>query len=245
MTEVSVIVPTLKSRDELECLPPLERDDFSDFEVIVRDDESATKARNEGIKRASADKLVFLDDDSRPRKGYLERAASVLDREAAVAGKIVHPRDDVFARHFTAHYSRGDEPTYVDYFWGCNMALRREVLEEVGAWNERIEWGHEEKELADRVRTSYDIYYDPELVVDHCYATSPMDFWRKRYNLETETPRYWDTRGVPDATQWRRILGHLFNPINYLGYTPKHLVVRAGGTLAGGAGRIRGMMAKE
>jgi hypothetical protein len=138
--ELSVIVPTLKSRSEVECLEALERDRFSDYEVLLQDEDRATTARNEGIERARADKLVFLDDDSQPREGYLEGMSDVLEEEAAVAGRTVHPRDDIFSAHFADHYDFGDQSRYVSRFWGCNMAVRRAVFEEVGGWDEGIPW---------------------------------------------------------------------------------------------------------
>lgn len=245
MVDVSVIIPTLDSPGDVEATTYLERGTFEDYEVVVSDAYPVTRARNDGIERASADKLVFLDDDSRPREGYLERAARTLDEQDAVAGRIYHPRDDVFARYFTAHYCHGDDPTYVDYFWGCNMALRRETVETVGGWDEGMGWGHEEKELADRVREEFDIYYDPEMVVDHPYVDSVPDYWRKMYQLATQTPYYWETRGLSTSAQVRRTLADLANPLNYVGYTPTATVARAGGTLAQGAGRVRGLLSNR
>ena len=244
MAEVSVIVATIKDRDQIECIPAFERDEFTDYEVIVRDDTPVTKARNEGIRRASAAKLVFLDDDSRPHEGYLTEAARVLDGEAAVAGKIIHPRDDVFSRHYTGHYSNGDNPTYVDRFWGCNMAVRKEVFDTVGMWDEDMGWGHEEKELAERVLEEYGIYYDPDLVVDHYYAESLLDFWLKRYRLELMTPYYWDTQGVPERAQLRKILWDLVWPGRYIRRTVPHTIAQAGKSVADGLGRLRGMARK-
>lgn len=241
MVEVSVIVPTIKRRDEVECVPIFKRDEFTDYEVIVCDETPVTKARNAGIERAAAEKLVFLDDDSRPRPGYLAEVARVLDEQAAVAGKIIHPRDDVFARHYTGHYTHGDTPTYVDRFWGCNMALRKEVFDAVGMWSEEIGWGHEEKELAERVLDEYDIYYDPELVVEHYYAESVLGFWIKQYRLELKTPYYWDTQNVPKHEQFRRIFTDLLWPGRYVRRTLSHTIVQSGYTVARGLGRLRGM----
>ena len=245
MAEVSVIVATIEDREQVECIPAFERDEFDDYEVIVRSDAPVTRARNEGIRRADADKLVFLDDDSRPHQGYLAEAARVLSEEVAVAGKVIHPRDDVFGRHYTGHYSHGDAPTYVDRFWGCNMAVRREVFDAVGMWDEDMDWGHEEKELAERVIGSYDIYYDPDLVVDHCYAESLPEFWRKQYRLELMTPYYWDTQGVPERDQVGRILSDLLWPGRYVRWTIPHTIAQSGNAVAQGLGRSRGMLRKR
>lgn len=247
MVAVSVVIPTLKSREDIESVEYLRRGNFTDYEVLIQDEYPVTRARNAGIERASAEKIVFLDDDSRPRPEYLLRANETLDREAAVAGRTIHPRDDVFSRHFTDHYEfwLGDEATHVDYFWGCNMAVRKEVFKDVGYWDEQMGWGHEEKELARRVRENYPIYYDPEMVVEHLYAESIPDYWRKQYKLETMMPYYWDKTGVPRREQIRRTVAKALWPGNYAGRTVPCAVTRAGATVAKTAGRAKGLLSRE
>jgi GT2 family glycosyltransferase len=243
MPEISVIIPTLKPEDEIESVERLNEQSFTDYEVLVQNENSATKARNEGIRRSSAEKLVFLDDDSLPTEGYLQRVSALLDQESVVTGKIIHPRNDVI-RQFTGHYDQGSEPRYVTRFWGCNAAARKEVFDEVGMWNEDITWGHEEKELAERILTHCPIYYDPELLVYHCYADTIPDFWRKQYKLELQTPYIWELEGVPKSRQYFQTLQTILNPMNYVGTSPKHTMVRSGGTLMRFAGRAAGMMRK-
>ncbi|MBV0902746.1 glycosyltransferase family 2 protein [Haloarcula salina] len=242
MVSVSVIIATLKSRDEIEAIQVLDHHAFDDYEVIVCDESPVTAARNAGIERATTDKLVFLDDDSRPQSGYLERARDVLQTEAAYAGRTVHPFDDLFSRHFTNHYDWGDEPCYVNHFWGCNMGVHRTVFETVGGWDEQMGWGHEEKELASRVTEEFDIRYDPELVVEHPYANSMTDYWRKQYKLETKSPYYWSKRDVPLREQLLCVLCEASDPLNYVRRTPMATVTQAGGTIAKTAGRIKGLL---
>ena len=238
--DLSIVVPTIRPRSDIEVIDALERCGFEDYEVIVREDVPVTKARNEGYKRAEADKILFLDDDSVPREGYLERASKTLANHGAVVGRTVHPRDDMFAGQLTSHYSFGDEPRYVTRFWGCNMGLRADVLDAVGGWDENMGWGNEEKELADRVLTECPIYYDPEMVVDHVYAESLRDYWRKQYKLEREMPYYLQKQGLSRRLILIRTLSNLTTPTNYLGRSPEILLARAGGTLTGSLGRLVG-----
>ena len=242
MPEISIIIPSLKPQDEIECVEVLDQQSFTDYEVLVQQENRATTARNEGIKRANADKLVFLDDDSRPREGYLSRIVDTLENEAAVVGRTIHPRDDIFARRFAGRYDLGDEPRYITHLLGCNMAVRKEVFEEVGLWDENISWGHEEVELAERVLTLYPIYYDPELVIEHVYADSTTDYWSKMYRLEKQKPYLWNKRGVSEKQQYINVISSLLDLSNYLGRTPEHAVVRGGGHIAGIAGQVHGLI---
>ena len=239
--ELSVVVPTVRPRADIEVIDYLDRCSFEDYEVIVRDDVPVTRARNEGYRRASADKILFLDDDSMPRDGYLSEAAETLEAEAAVAGRTLHPRNDVFAGQLTAHYSFGDEPRYVDRFWGCNMGMRREALDAVGGWDEDMGWGHEEKELAERTLAEFPIYYNPEMVVDHVYAESLLDFWEKRFRLEKEAPYLLRKRGYSTGQILVGTGTDLLNPKRYLGRSLSLTLARTGAAVAGAAGRIAGL----
>ena len=245
MVELSVVVATLESKRETPVHAALQRQSFTDFEVLFRDEYPVTRARNAGIEAAAADKIVFLDDDSQPTPGYLSRAAAVLDSEAAYMGLTLHPRNDVFARHFTEHYDCGTDPCYVDRFWGCNMGVRREVFDTVGGWDEQMGWGHEERELAMRVTAEFDVRYEPSLVVEHPYASSVVDYWRKQYRIERMRPYLWNCQGYSLSKQVAHIVKDLFNPLNYVRRTPVATAAQAGANLAKTAGRLRGYVETE
>jgi len=240
--ELSVVVPTVSRPSEIAVVECLKDCTFQEYELILRDDVPVTKARNEGYKQANTDKILFLDDDSMPRDGYLAEAAATLEDHAAVAGRTIHPRDDLFAGRLTAHYDFGDEPQYVDWFWGCNMGIRREALDAVGGWDENMGWGHEEKELAERIRRQHDIYYNPKMIVEHVYAESLRDYWRKRYQLEKETPYFLRKQGLSSREVLLKILSDMSKPSNYLGHSPPLTLARSGGRLIGTVGRFVGLL---
>lgn len=197
MVEVSVIIPTTLPRDaDIEPLVALERDAFDDYEVVVRRDDGAAHARNVGIERSSGEKLVFLDDDSVPRPGYLQRAAAALDAHPAVAGRVVQPADAPFRNLELPWYDQGEESKPTEMLPGCNMAIRRDVIEHVGGFDEEVfDWGHEESELAERISRSHYIQYVPDLVVTHTYVESLPDFVRKSYLLGRADVRWWRLDG--------------------------------------------------
>jgi GT2 family glycosyltransferase len=197
--ELSVIVVSLDDPDEIPSIRSLRSQAFEDFEVIVRDDEGICTARNAGIKEASADKIVFIDDDAYPRDGYLEAASEALDDHEIVAGRVIHPRDDVISE-FVDHYDQGLTGKTTDTIVGCNMAFKKEVFESVGYFDENLEWGHDETELADRAMTEYDIYYEPEMVVEHLYADGVLDYWEKMYHFGPADLYYGSRRRNGSAT---------------------------------------------
>lgn len=180
--ELSVVVVSFDNEEDIPSITALKSQNFDDFEVIVSDDDGICAARNAGIREASSDKIVFIDDDAYPRDGYLETAARALDEHNIVAGRVIHPRDDVISE-FTDHYDQGKSSKTTDTIVGCNMAFSREVFESVGYFDENLDWGHDETELAERAIEEYDIYYEPEMTVEHSYADGVVDYWKKMYKF--------------------------------------------------------------
>ncbi|HKH78991.1 MAG TPA: glycosyltransferase family 2 protein [Solirubrobacteraceae bacterium] len=121
-------------------------------------------ARNTGVQRSGGELVVFVDDDVQAGPGWLQ---------ALLTAAREHPDVDVFAgpirprlegRSGWGSHSCGREGapiTTLDlggsdvearYAWGANMAIRREALERVGAFEESLEHGGDEQEWQDRLR---------------------------------------------------------------------------------------------
>lgn len=235
MPELSVIVVTLKPPDEILCVPEFKKSDFDDYELIIRQDEGISTARNEGIAEASSDKIVFIDDDAVPTEGYLQAAASVLDEEDAVVGRIIHPGSGVISKLASPYYPDGDEGEYVPFVIGCNMAFRREVFETVGYFDEKFNWGHEEMELSERISDEYSIYYEPSMCVIHAYAEGILDYWRTRYRFGPADIHRSRQRGL---SEWE-ILLETFHPKWYFHPVLPVLPVAAIGGLIENVSRLR------
>jgi len=234
MAELSVIIVTIKGEDDILCLPKFEESDFDDYEVIIRDDEGIAKARNEGIKEASADKIIFIDDDAEPMDGYLQAAANILENEHVVAGKVIHPGDGIISR-ILSHYPTDDEGQYVEAVIGCNMGYRREVFDTVGLFDENFLWGHDETEFIGRVKKKYPVYYEPDMGVIHPYANGIIDYWRKQYRFGPADVYRAKQNGKTD----RDIIKELLNPMWYFNSDPQTLPVYAVGSICRSVSRVQ------
>ena len=201
MVEISVIIPTTLPKDaDVVSASRLARHDFDDYEVLIQRAGSAAHARNVGIENARGEKLVFLDDDSIPCDGYLRVASVALDAYPAVAGRVFQPDDAPFRDLDLPWYDQGERSKPTDMLPGCNMAIRKDVLDDVGGFDaETFGWGHEESELAERIARSYRIQYVPELVVEHTYVESFRHFLRKSYLLGRADVQWWrlDGKSLP------------------------------------------------
>ena len=176
MTVLSVVVPTFnRSRELRRCLEALERQtaDPGCFEVVVVDDGSAddtpetlaefsgrlplhairqanrgpSAARNRGIREATGELCLFIDDDilATPElvaehiRGQREGPAiglGRLDLEMLRAGGLAAH----FAEWWNGHYelfAEGREPDFWDCFTG-NMSVPAATLAEVGGFDEEL-----------------------------------------------------------------------------------------------------------
>jgi len=233
--EITVVIVTLKKRNNIECLDRIPENVLDNTEIIIRNDKGICAARNAGIQQASTDKILFLDDDAIPCEGYIDRAIAALEKYDIVAGRVIdtgHP----WVGNTVRHYDHGDQSKQTDMIVGCNMGFRKEVFESIGLFDENIQWGHDETELAVRALSEYDIHYDPELAVKHPYAVDIPSYLKKQYRL-----------GVADVYFWKKteesikqnVLKRSISPREYLDYTLTGTAVKIPGGLMKSYGRLQ------
>lgn len=224
--DVSVIIVTL--RDEILPVEYFEAGNFDDYEVIIRRDSGIATARNRGIEEASADKVLFIDDDAKPCQSYLAIASRLLDQHPAITGRVVQPPNALSSDWEFSAYDQGTEPSREGILIGCNMGFRRRTLEAVGYFDERFEFGNEELELGDRLREEFYIYYEPELLVEHTFAESRRQYWKKEYQKGKSDIKWMKKRGEGKRQQIEHIAS----------YTHPNDVTHVVGTMCRCAGQI-------
>ncbi len=230
--DLSVIIVTMRDAlsqiDSYRQLRAQAADSPLDVEFVFRTDAGICRARNAGIERARSDKIVFIDDDAEPCAHYLKRMHDRLEERAIVAGRVDHPGDGVFA-DLAEHYPNSDQPDAdADTIVGCNMGFRREVFETVGGFDENLDWGHDETELLERAREYFRVYYDPEIAVEHAYADSAADLWRKWWRIGPADV-YYGRKSSSAGDENGGVLRTLFGPEQYLHETAHGTVVKAVG----------------
>lgn len=144
-------------------------------------------ARNTGIENASAPLLVFVDDDIRASKKYINSWFHFFEKHSQIkaAGGKIHvqfddPRPEWMSSYLLpllGHHDFGDSiKPYKkkDYPFGGNMAFRSEVFEEIGHFNTELGRiggdlkASEEKELFRRLRDKNEpVYYVPDARLYH------------------------------------------------------------------------------
>lgn len=220
---VSVVVPTRNRAGLLPrllaALDALEPPDSAGYEVIVVDDGSADAtpgilaewsgagrrsirldvaggsyaARNAGWRAAQGGIIAFTDDDCLPEHGWLAGLVGALREPdfVAVQGIILTDRAGITPFTHQIEQTKPGPP-----FRTANMAYRREVLEELGGFDDRFRW-YADNVLGLRAARYGRIAFAPDAVVLH--PPRPRE-WRDRAT--------WRARFAADAAH-RRILQEL------------------------------------
>jgi glycosyltransferase involved in cell wall biosynthesis len=141
---------------------------------------SASAARNLGWRAASHPLVAFTDDDCRPAPDWAAATVHALIDLSAVCGQVLAEGDghlSVLETTDPVDYAAADDPALLGH--GANLAVRRDALEAVGGWDERLGPGTrgpgaEDKDLLLRLlHAGFAAGYRPEPVVRHLQ-------WRSR-----------------------------------------------------------------
>jgi len=234
---VSVVVCTHNGQATLdECLARLGALTYPAYEVIVVNDGSSDAsaeiarrhgatlvetdhrglghARNMGIEAARGEIVAFLDDDAYPDADWLHYVAALLraDGHAGVGGPNIPPCDDGFVAECVAAAPGG--PIHVlisdreaEHVPGCNMAFRKDVLEEVGCFDERFRVAGDDVDLCWRLqKANRTLGFSAGAVVMHRRRDSIRRYLRQQYGygkaealLERKWPTHYNRAG---SSRW-------------------------------------------
>ena len=193
---VSVIITTYNRREFVrEAIESVQRQDFSDYEIIVVDDGSTdgteeflkefnsihyfyqknqgvSRARNQGLKLARGDYICFLDSDDLwlPRKLSIQTKVMRKNREINVTYT-----DEIWIRRGKRVNPKKKHQKYSGWiFKHClplciispsSVMLRREIFEEVGYFDENLPVC-EDYDLWLRIAARHPIFFiDEKLIV--------------------------------------------------------------------------------
>jgi GT2 family glycosyltransferase len=232
----SVVIPTCNRPVLLtQCLRGLTGEDA---EIIITDDGSDEAAhallaqefpearwfagprrgpaanRNNGARVAAGEWLVFIDDDCEPQPGWLTAFAAAADGADVLEGRTLAPgaQDSPFEEHV--------ENVRGGVLWSCNLAVRRDVFERLGGFDEDFrEAGGEDMEFAWRVtRAGLRVSFAPNAAVHHppraigwsgLWRRTWMIRWMSLYRIKTSQAHSLPMAAFDELLLLLRITGQL------------------------------------
>lgn len=243
MIRSSIIIPVYNQAALTErCLQALGE---GDFEIIVVDDASTDntpsllKAMGDRIKTvdhrinhgfatscnhgaavASGEFLVFLNNDTLPRPGWLEALVRYADEhpEASVVGsKLLYPDNtiqhagvvicqDQYPRHiytgFPAEHPAVGKSRQFQIVTAASMLARRSAFGQLGGFDLSFRNGFEDVDFCLRLREAgHEVHYCAQSVVEHLESVSPGRFKHAGGNVALYRER-WFGKVWPDDVEY-------------------------------------------
>jgi GT2 family glycosyltransferase len=230
---VSVVVCTYNgSRTLANCLSALGRVEYPQFEVIVVDDGSTDRtpdiarefdvrlirtenrglssARNTGLTAAKHEIVAYVDDDAAPHPLWLRHLVDTFTytRHAGVGGPNVPPTGVGLVESAVSlapggpiHVLLDDETA--EHIPGCNMAFRRDRLNDVGGFDPQFRIAGDDVDACWRLQENgWTLGFNPAAMVWHRRRHTIRGYWRQQVNygkaeadLERKWPRKYNAAG--------------------------------------------------
>lgn len=150
----------------------------------------ANHARNVGMDAAVNDLLLFCDADDRVHPGWVEAFRAAL-ADGGIAGGSAVPVDATGHRvgdELGLHEIYGG-PAYP---LGATMALHRDVIREVGGFDESFTGGHDETDLAWRAALAgWRCQFVPDARIDYLQRPDPQATARQRRSYARTAVQLW------------------------------------------------------
>jgi len=149
--------------------------------LITEHQQGRSAGINAGIRACSGGYLAFTDDDVLVTPEWVQGIVDYFDKhpEAGCIGgmvKLFNPDDAPITISTSSVYAVVDRTTFTPHntlIFGCNTAVRRSLLDEIGLFDLELGVGTptrsgEDVDLVYRVITSScEVHYVPEIVVHH------------------------------------------------------------------------------
>ncbi|MHC3128814.1 MAG: glycosyltransferase [Candidatus Bathyarchaeota archaeon] len=203
--------------------------------LVVEKRKGLNIARNTGIKCAKGEIVAFTDSDCIVPPNWITKIVeNFKDPQISCVGGSAKALDNDFISQYADNsivrlmpfFTKREELEKVKPFFrhpaGCNMAFRRKVAEEVGYFDEHIQYGFDEVEFADRIcRAGYKMVLDPDVLVWHKHRSTFREFLKQNFqygkgsglvlkrNRLKDAVSKWSFLGLMGFISWLLIVGSL------------------------------------
>lgn len=211
--KVSVVIPTYKRPGLAESLKHQIQKLNPGTEVIIidqseSDNPNTSEAKNQGIKKATGEIVIFFDDDVEITPETIDSHLSEYKNTEilGVAGRVINDGEPVptntdvvtgqmnsLGTDFTKNFW-GMRKQFVIHPYGCNMSFKKSVLDKANGFDVKFPAplsAFEEVDLGLRISKLGKIVFSPEALVYHHRAESGGT----RVDIKSRNNQYYQSYG--------------------------------------------------
>lgn len=203
--------------------------------LVVEKKKGLNVARNTGIKKGNGEIVAFTDSDCIVPSNWVTKIVENFKNPqvSCVGGSAKALNSDFVSQYadnsivrLMPFFTKREELDKVKPFFrhpaGCNMAYRKKVAEEIGYFDENIQYGFDEVEFADRVcKAGYKMVLDPNVLVWHKHRSTLGEFLKQNFqygrgsglvlrrNKLNDSVSRWAFMGLIGFISWLLIVGSL------------------------------------
>ena len=264
--QISIVIPTFNSAKVLgTCLESLTNQTVGRerYEVIVVDDGSTDEtrdvvskypvkyiyqqnsgpavARNNGVRQAEGEIILFTDADCEPRSNWIEELVKPLrdPQVVGVKGTYKTRQKELIARlvqiEYEHKYERMKKFKYIDFVDTYSAGYRKDIFMKYGGFDERYPRASvEDQEFSFRLsHDGHKMVFNPEAVVYHRHSARLTDYLKKKYKIaywkafllkrhpgkiktDTHTPQSLKIQMVLALSAFLGIAGPVYQPMYYV-----------------------------
>ncbi len=179
------------------------------FKLINTENQGLSQARNTGVEVADGEIIAFIDDDAYPDIHWLRFLALCFmeDEYVGVGGPNLPPLGDGWKATAISN-APGPNPVLLsdklaEHIPGCNMALRKDALREVGGFDPIFRAAGDDVDICWRLQERGGLIgFTPAAVVWHHRRNTFYKYWRQQQGygkaeamLERKWPGKYDVLG--------------------------------------------------
>jgi len=216
--KVTLYIPCYNAEKYIiKCLEGVLRQTYPIDEILIIDDGSTDKtveialnypvkiikhgknkglaaARNTAFKNAKNEYVAALDADCVPEPDWLEKLMeNFTDDIVGVGGKLIEKYTNTLADKWRAVHMRqhwGDKKIVnPPFLHGCNNVYRKDIIEEIGFYDEKFRTNAEDVDLCRRLRRKgYNFIYEPKAIVKHLRKDNVFSVLNTYWRYHNPTP---------------------------------------------------------
>lgn len=209
--------------------------------VDATDRRGAAHARNVGAREARGDLLVFCDADDVAQTGWLDGMVDALHGHDAVGGRLVDFGLSGRQAAMRPPATPGELPSFlgVPYIVSASLALRRDLFDEVGGFDEELVRGEDIALSWRLIDADRSLGFAPDATILYRHRPGLVDFLKQHYLYGQGMAQVLARYGVPGEAEPTTGLSAL-RPNGQPGGRRSWVVVARRGALA--SGRLVGLV---